>query len=121
MENYEKIRQLVSKPANKLTAKDREFIVRLAAEYDVKINTLCKNCYIDAAVEIYTKIHPQEKQPSASAGGYVLRAGVDIILNGKYRVNAATLTEANARLWLQKGLPVSYFETIPDNDSNGEN
>lgn len=122
MENLEKLKSLVNQAASKWTAKDREFVVGLAADFGVKINTLCKNCYIDAAVEIYDKM-TRETQPMAEAGGYALRAGTDVILHahgGAFRVCAATLTVENARVWLALGLPKEFFETIPDED-NGTN
>lgn len=122
MENLEKLKKLVNKAASKWTAKDREFIVGLSAEHGLRLNTLCKNCYIDAAVELYYKLSPEG--PSEDAGGYSLLGGVDVVLHhagATWRVCAATLTKETAEIWLKHGLPKKYFATLPQNESNVQN
>lgn len=114
MENYERISALATKKG-RYTAKEREFIVALAAENGIFVNTLCSSCYKDAAIELAVMLKPKE---STNVGGYVLRAGTDLILHGrngnKYRVCAATLTEENAQEWLANGLDRSAFEQLPE-------
>lgn len=124
MESYEKFEKLAAKKA-KYTAKERELIVQAAAEFGIRINTLCPDCYRDAAVQIALKIR-EEKEPreAKNAGGYVLRAGTNVVLQSKgckFHVNETELTEENAKMWLAYGLPAYYFEQTPEMPQENEN
>ena len=123
MESYEKFEKLATKKA-KYTAKERELIVQAAAEFGIRLNTLCPDCYHDAAVQIALKVR-EEKEPreAKNAGGYVLRAGTNVVLQSKgrkFHVNETELTEENARLWLAYGLPAYYFEQTPETPQENE-
>lgn len=111
-EILQNLRAIVDK-RGKLNAKEREFITGLCAENGIQLNTLCPDCYKDAAVELYSLLSKDEPK----RGAFALREGVDIMLNKTERVCEATCTDENARKWLAMGLPVSYFVTMPDDAS----
>ena len=112
-EILENLRAIVNK-RGKLNAKEREFVTGLCAENGIQLNTLCPDCYKDAAVELYSLLSKGEPQ----RGEFALRDGVDVVLNKTERVCAATCTDGNARRWLAMGLPVSFFATMPDDARN---
>ena len=115
MENLEYLRAIVNK-RGKLNAKEREFVTGLCAEHDIKLNTLCPDCYKDAAVELYGIL----SKSAPAVGNYELRDGVDVVLNKTERMCAATCTDENARRWLAMGLPVSFFAKMPKEDADNE-
>lgn len=117
MEILEKVKKIVEKPASKITVKEREFLVGLAADYGVSINPLCKNCYHDAAIEIYTIISKSTNEVQ-EVDGYALVDGCNLLINGE-PVNAATLTKEKAERWIKMGLPLRYFAKLPKDDDNG--
>lgn len=112
MENVEKIKKIAAKNAEKITAKEREYITSLAAEHDITINPLCKNCVHDAAIQLYLLLTKTEEEPK-EVGGYALIKGCNVLLNGE-PVNEARLTKENARRWLKIGLPKRYFAKLPE-------
>ena len=116
METLERLAALADKSKSKWTAKDREYIVDLCAEHGIRLNTLCPDCYKDAAIELYTKLKPSDAEPK-SAGGYALRPGTDIFLHARngntYHVCEALLNAKSAREWLKNGLSESYFVSVP--------
>ena len=115
--NYDKFKALAYK--KRLTADDKETIVTAAAEYGISLNTKCSNCYRDAAIQIALANKPQETQEEQNTeSGYVLKRGIDITLHsyrfGTMHICAKTCNTANARKWLQAGIPRNYFAHIPD-------
>lgn len=86
---------------------DEAFVLKHAAVLGVSVRkSRCKSCIIDAAIECWKRL-----QQTHDAGGYRLRAGVDVLFNGE-RVNDTTLTKARAERWLAHGLSETYFEGI---------
>lgn len=108
MKLHEKMKALAEK--SKLTAKEREFIVEHAVKNNISLNTLCKECYRDAAVALYGIYKPKETTDNGRA--YQLREGLDVIFNG-YRINEATLTDKLAKRILKQGFPERFFTRIP--------
>lgn len=115
MKTYEKIKKLVEKPVTEWTEKDREMIGKLADENGIELNRACDNCWMDAAVQLYGMLKPEEL--GKEAGGYVLREGLDVVLHARngneYHICEATLTEENARKWLANGAPMTIFAKMP--------
>lgn len=114
MEKYVKIKALATKKG-RYTAKEREYITKLAAENGIFLNTLCPDCYKDAAIEICSILKPKAEEKSEC--NYELKEGVNMLMyarNGNtYRVCAATLTDASAEEWLANGLSKSFFSKLP--------
>lgn len=104
MVEVERLKEIVNKPANDITADDKAIIRSVAKLAGVKLPRArsCASCWVDCAVLAYVAL---KSQKSAS---YRLRDGVDIYFNGE-RVNAATITNARAERWLAAGLPRTYF------------
>lgn len=112
MDFLQKIEKLARKPRSKWTAKDREYVVQIAAQEGVQVNPLCPDCYIDTCVIILNKYKADD---NPEVDGYQLRAGLDVWHAGM-RVNAALLNAENARKWLAAGLPERYFIKMPSNE-----
>ena len=117
MEIVQELRAIVNK-RGKLNAKEREFVTGLCAEHGIQLNTLCPDCYKDAAAQLYLMLNKQDEQQE---GDFELRDGVDIVLNKTERVCAATCTDENARKWLAMGLPKSFFKKMPKEPENEDN
>ena len=109
MDVLENLRAIVNKKA-RLNAKEREFVTKLCAEHDIALNTLCPDCYKDAAIQLYMLLKPAEAQ---DVGEFALRDGVDLVLNKTERICAATCTDKNARKWLAMGVSKSIFAKMP--------
>lgn len=115
-----KILDKLTKLADKrtFTAKEREEIVKLAAEHGIEINPLCPDCYRDAVIQLYSIYKPKEEPQDK--GGYVLRDGLDVVLHSRngneYHICEATLTKANALKWLANGAPSTIFAKIPKDE-----
>ena len=116
MKNYEKLKVLIEKPVREWLDKDRDFVGKLADEKGVEMNKACDNCYLDAAVKLYGMLKPQDE--GKSAGGYVLREGLDVVLHARngnqYHICEATLTVENAKKWLAHGAPSTIFAKMPN-------
>lgn len=113
MNVLDELRAIVEKKA-RLNAKEREFVTKLCAEHDIRLNTLCPDCYKDAAVQLYGLLSKQEQQ----TGDFELRDGVDLWLNKTERICAATCTDENARRWLAMGVSKDIFAKMPKDDDN---
>lgn len=113
MNVLEDLRAIVEKKA-RLNAKEREFVTKLCAEHDIQLNTLCPDCYKDAAVQLYLLLNKQEPQ----TGDFELREGVDLVLNKTERICAATCTDENARRWLKMGVSKDIFARMPKDEDN---
>ena len=109
MKIYDKIAALVDK--TKYSASEREFIVGLCADNGIQLNTLCKDCFHDAVIQLAIIYKPKAE---VAKGAYELRPGLDVILNGTVRVCEATLTDENAEKWLKMGLPKRFFVRMPE-------
>lgn len=94
-----------------LTRKEREQIIELCTKYNIKLNTNCLNCYIDACISIYNLLKNDKKITTATTDSrkYILKEGVDVWF-GSIRVNAVTLTDELAEKIIAKGFPTRYFE-----------
>lgn len=106
----DKLRKIAAKKPAQITTKERQFLVGLAADNGVSINPLCKDCYRDAAVQLFRVLDPEQLHAS---GGFALVPGTDVIFKGE-RVCDATLTAENARRWLAAGLRSWYFAKMPE-------
>lgn len=93
------------------TADERKTIREVCKEMDIKLNTKCPNCYIDAASIIYSRIPAPEA--SEEHGAYELKDGTDVTFGG-IRVCAATLTDELAQNILAAGFPKYLFKSIPE-------
>lgn len=118
METYERLREMVEK--SRLTKEDKVFIEPLAKQHDISLNKRCPDCWKDAAIQLALLYKPKEE--GKSAGGYVLRKGIDVTLYsyryGTFRVCEATLTKENAEKWIAAGIPLRYFEKTPEDAGN---
>lgn len=96
------------------TRKEREQIIELCTKYNVKLNTNCRNCYIDACVSIYNLLKNDMKVTSATPEQkFELKKGVDVIFAGM-RINDATLTDDLARKIIKLGFNKRYFAKLDD-------
>ena len=114
MKKHEFFAELADKPMDKWTEKQRELVRTEAEKKSIHMNPNCPDCYRDAAAQLAIALRPVEAK--ADAGGYALRAGVDVMLHSKhgdFHVCEATLTESNARKWLAAGLPETFFAKLP--------
>lgn len=113
MEILDKLKKWADKQT--FTAKEREEIVKLAAEHGIEINPLCPDCYRDAVIQLYGIYKPKDEPKDKN--GYALREGVDVVLHARngneYHICEAALTEENARKWLASGLPDNFFAKMP--------
>ena len=116
MEISEKVKKLADK--QKFTAKEREYIVKLAAKHGIEINPLCPDCYRDAVIQLYGIYKP--KGETRDKGGFVLRDGLDVYLHARngneYHICEATLTKANALKWLANGAPSTICAKMPKDE-----
>lgn len=98
-----------------LTRKEREQIVELCAKYNIKLNTNCQNCYIDACVSIYNLLKNDKNVTTATdtEQKFILKKGVDVIFCG-IRINDATITDDLARKIIKLGFNKEYFTKIDD-------
>ena len=105
MDEIVRIKEIVNKPADKLTAEDKQAIRAFAKSAGVKLprKAACNSCWIDCAVEAFGALNSRENKQ------YRLRKGVDILYNGE-RVCVATCTDERVKRWIASGLPAEYFE-----------
>lgn len=111
METIEKMKELAEKST--LTKEDKEKIIAQCNELGIEFNPTgrCVNCFRDAAIQCAIKM--TEIEGTSVCG---LKAGVDVLLNGR-RLCAATITE-EWKVELKETMPEwwmnTYFE--PDED-----
>lgn len=110
MEIYKRLKKLAEK--KKLTTEDREFIVGLCADNGIVINTLCKDCYNDAVLQLYSIYKPQDEAKENTHAKYVLRDGLNVRFNGRI-INAATITDELAARIIAQGFPTRLFKKLP--------
>lgn len=118
------LREIVNKPATKLTKADKAFLVDAAARVGVDAtieNPRCGTCWHELAMRIYEAVEGKPEEPeeveqeeSKPDPRYVLKKGVDVIF-GKVgrvgvRVNALTLTDELGDKLIAAGFPKRYFE-----------
>lgn len=118
------LREIVNKPATKLTKADKGFLADTAARVGVDAtieNPRCGTCWHELAMRIYEAVEGKPAEPeegeqeeSKTEPRYVLKKGVDVIF-GKVgrvgvRVNALTLTDELAEKLIVAGFPKKYFE-----------
>lgn len=120
MEKYEYFAALVLK--KRFGAEDKKAIAQEAYALGVPLNKSCSNCYHDAVVQIALYYKPSNSEkPKVCESGYVLHEGVDITIEsyrfGRLHVCAKECNEANAKRWIEAGIPLNFFKHIPD-DSN---
>lgn len=113
MNVLEDLRAIVEKKA-RLNAKERELVTKLCAEHDIHLNTLCPDCYKDAAIQLYSILSKKEPE----IGDFELREGIDLVLNKTERICAATCTNENARRWLAMGVSKDIFAKMPEDEDN---
>ena len=105
------------KIANKrnVTRKEREFIIELCKKYGIELKNNCRNCYIDACLQIYYKIKinitKAEELADETENKFVLKKGVDVIFDG-IRINSATINDDLARRVIKLGFSTRYFAKI---------
>lgn len=116
-----KLREIVNKPATKLTKEDKAFLSDAAARAGVDAtitNPRCGTCWHELAMKIFDAIAEQEEQSGEETQKaeprYVLKKGVDVLF-GKVgrvgvRVNALTLTDELGDKLIAAGFPKKYFE-----------
>lgn len=97
------------------TAEEKAEIEAKAQEYGIKLVKRCSQCYQDAAMQIALANKPQTQQEK---GEYELCDGIDITLDsfrfGRLHVCPANCTPANARKWLDAGIPRKFFKRLPE-------
>ena len=118
------LREIVNKPATKITKADKAFLSDAAARAgvdDTVTNTRCGTCWHELAMKIYDAIdetddgeQTQNEETQNDEPRYVLKKGVDVIF-GKIgrvgvRVNALTLTDELGDKLIEAGFPKKYFE-----------
>lgn len=115
------LRDIVNKPATKLTKEDKAFLSDAAARAGVDAtitNPRCGTCWHELALKIYDAIAEQDEQSGEETQKaeprYVLKKGVDVLF-GKVgrvgvRVNALTLTDELGDKLIAAGFPKKYFE-----------
>ena len=120
------LREIVNKPATKLTKEDKAFLSNAASQAGVDAtitNPNCGTCWHELALKIYDAIveqaeqsgeQPQHEETQKAEPRYVLKKGVDVIF-GKVgrvgvRVNALTLTDELGDKLIAAGFPKKYFE-----------
>ena len=120
------LREIVNKPATKLTKEDKAFLSDAAVRTGVDAtitNPRCGTCWHELAMNIYDALaereeqsgeQPQPEETHAGQPRYVLKKGVDVIF-GKVgrvgvRVNALTLTDELGDKLIAAGFPKKYFE-----------
>lgn len=120
------LREIVNKPATKLTKTDKAFLSDAAtrAGVDATItNPRCGTCWHELAMKIFDAIaeyegrsgeQPQPEETQKTEPRYVLKKGVDVLF-GKVgrvgvRVNALTLTDELGDKLIAAGFPKKYFE-----------
>lgn len=133
MEVLERLKKIAEMLPEEIGAEEKQFVQDQAAGAGVKINVRrnCKNCYIDAAVQIYDKLKRRAEGEEAQAESEAptesekqaesetptesekpkplrLRAGVDVFYLGM-RINAATSQEDLQKIKAQ-GFPAHFFE-----------
>lgn len=100
-----------------LTRKEKEQIIELCTKYNIKLNTNCRNCYIDACFSIYNLFKNDKNVTTDTATDteqkYILKKGVDVIFDGM-RINDATLTDNLARKIIKLGFNKKYFAKLDD-------
>ncbi len=112
------LKEILNTPASKLTAEQKEVVKEYAKEYGVPFTpkSRCKDCYHDAAMQIYNKLTQEDAELEAEAEAeaqeetrrYILRPGVDVWF-GNIRVNPATLTDELAEYIISRGFKTKYF------------
>ena len=133
------LREIVNRPATKLTKADKAFLVDAAARVGVDAtieNPRCGTCWHELAMRIYNAVEGKPAEPAEPEDveqgeekpepeeceqaeekpepRYVLKKGVDVIF-GKVgrvgvRVNALTLTDELGDKLIAAGFPKKYFE-----------
>lgn len=104
MNNIERLRNIVN--TNVATAEDKQLITDLSLKYEMPFEPKgkCKDCWIDQAVLLYSKLSKDEPSQCSSR----LRDDIDVVINGQ-RINNATLTDELVEKYRGKGLPEHWF------------
>lgn len=125
MENLRnELREIVNKPATKITKEDKAFLSDAATRSGVDAtitNQRCGTCWHELAMKIYDAIDEREEQSGEQPqqeetqnARYVLKKGVDVIFGNigrvGVRVNALTLTDELGDKLIAAGFPKKYFE-----------
>lgn len=120
------LREIVNKPATKMTKADKAFLLDAATQAGVDAtvtNPRCGTCWHELAMKIYDAIaeqegksgeQPQPEETQKAETRYVLKKGVDVIFGNVgrvgVRVNALTLTDELGDKLIAAGFPKKYFE-----------
>lgn len=110
-----KLREIVNKSAQALTAEDKEFLENLGAELGIQRGgkSGCVKCWHDFAMQCWQGVtaNEEEETPKSAqtACKYILKKGVDLIF-GSIRVNEATLTDELAEKIIARGFEKKWFE-----------
>lgn len=120
MEKYEYFSALALK--KRFGAEDKKAIAQEAEALGITLDRTCSNCYHDAGVQIALYYKPKEQTEQTEAlDGYVLHDGIDITLEsyrfGTLHVCAKHCTPANAKRWIEAGIPKRFFKHIPNDDN----
>lgn len=107
-DDFLRIKAIAGKMPDDLTKAEKTFVKKMAAGNGVSIkNRNCKNCYIDAAVQIYAKMRRAASEVETPSQ-FILRDGVDVIFQG-VRVNAGTITDDIAKDLISRGFNKDFF------------
>lgn len=108
-----KMRAIAQGGVGNLTADDKAYIRKTAADLGVQFTagkSRCRACYIDAAILCYTaaKKKAAEEAAESDTRKYILVPDTDVYF-GSVRVNEATLTDELAERIIARGFDKSYF------------
>lgn len=112
-EMQKNLRRIAETKADMLTAEDKAYVRKAAAELGVQFSagkSRCKACYIDAAILCFSAAKTKEAEENAASDTrrFILKPGVDVYF-GNIRVNEATLTDDLAERILERGFAADYF------------
>lgn len=116
MFNLETKRKIESYLENsrQLSVEDKEAIAELCAQFGVKCpqdTNRCPDCWKDTLIALRVKADEALMEEDTTRQ-YVLRGGIDVIWKG-IRINSSTLTDENAKWWIENGFSEKYFKRLP--------
>lgn len=116
----ETLKEIINKA--KLTKKDRQHVLELAEQIGLKHNAdnKCDDCIKELAFSViyYFKEHGEPAEPSTHGRKILIKANVNIIVNG-VRVNRRTIdTDEKAQMLLDLGVKRKYFEFIENEQAD---
>lgn len=109
----QELRELCERVAKrrKTSSEEKTVIAAECRERGIELNTKCPNCYVDAAVLIYSQL-PKREQPEETGRKWILRPGIDVTFGG-IRICAATITDELAEDIVARGFSKMLFAIYP--------